>query len=99
MTPTGTRQNRTAAQALCPPTTWKCSRTSALLGEELLLLLLRHWRWAAVLTHLLPPLRSWFHGKISRMQAESVLMGVAQEGAFLFRESESSPGASEREGC
>ncbi len=37
------------------------------------------------------PLR-WFHGKISRSAAESVLLNCPYEGAYLFRESESSPG-------
>jgi len=34
----------------------------------------------------------WFHGRISRIQAETVLHNCADNGAFLFRESESSPG-------
>eukprot|EP00056_Hartaetosiga_gracilis_P021977 m.27523 g.27523 ORF g.27523 m.27523 type:complete len:261 (+) comp9366_c0_seq1:55-837(+) len=34
----------------------------------------------------------WFHGTISRSDAESVLMSVSQNNAFLFRESQSSPG-------
>ncbi len=36
----------------------------------------------------------WFHGKISRLAADTALMNCSVEGAFLFRESESSPGAS-----
>lgn len=35
---------------------------------------------------------SWFHGKITRRQAEEALLQVQHEGAFLIRESESSPG-------
>lgn len=35
---------------------------------------------------------SWFHGKITRRQAEQALLQVQHEGAFLIRESESSPG-------
>lgn len=34
----------------------------------------------------------WFHGRISRVQAETALMACPYEGAMLFRESESSPG-------
>lgn len=34
----------------------------------------------------------WFHGRISRAQAEAALMSCPYEGAFLFRESETSPG-------
>lgn len=34
----------------------------------------------------------WFHGRISRVAAEQKLMQCAYEGAFLFRESETSPG-------
>ena len=46
----------------------------------------------ATLTPLVFFLSSWFHGKISRVQAEQVLMNCTQDGAFLFRESESAPG-------
>lgn len=35
---------------------------------------------------------AWFHGKISRVSAEQTLLNCPQEGAYLFRESESSPG-------
>ena len=35
---------------------------------------------------------SWFHGKITRRQAEEALLQLQFEGAFLIRESESSPG-------
>lgn len=35
---------------------------------------------------------SWFHGKITRKQAQEGLLQVQHEGAFLIRESESSPG-------
>ncbi|KAJ7340180.1 Growth factor receptor-bound protein 2 [Desmophyllum pertusum] len=35
---------------------------------------------------------SWFHGKITRKQAEEALLQLQFEGAFLIRESESSPG-------
>ena len=34
----------------------------------------------------------WFHGKITRNQAEEALSHVRHDGAFLVRESESSPG-------
>jgi len=34
----------------------------------------------------------WFHGQIKRVQAEQTLLACPNEGAFLFRESESSPG-------
>ena len=37
-------------------------------------------------------LYSWFHGKITRQKAEEVLMKQNHDGAFLIRESESSPG-------
>lgn len=35
---------------------------------------------------------SWFHGKITRKQAESILMEKNGDGVFLVRESESAPG-------
>lgn len=35
---------------------------------------------------------SWYHGKITRRQAEEALLQIQYEGAFLIRESESSPG-------
>ncbi|KAM7428012.1 Growth factorreceptor-bound protein 2 [Porites harrisoni] len=35
---------------------------------------------------------NWFHGKITRRQAEEALLQLQFEGAFLIRESESSPG-------
>ena len=35
---------------------------------------------------------SWFHGKITRKHAEEALLQIQFEGAFLIRESESSPG-------
>eukprot|EP00040_Diaphanoeca_grandis_P015574 m.79567 g.79567 ORF g.79567 m.79567 type:complete len:250 (-) comp25229_c1_seq1:43-792(-) len=34
----------------------------------------------------------WFHGQIKRVQAEQTLLACPNEGAFLFRESESTPG-------
>lgn len=34
----------------------------------------------------------WFHGQIKRVEAEETLLSCAQEGAYLFRESESTPG-------
>eukprot|EP00035_Acanthoeca_spectabilis_P020277 m.432017 g.432017 ORF g.432017 m.432017 type:complete len:247 (-) comp17381_c0_seq1:74-814(-) len=34
----------------------------------------------------------WFHGQIKRVTAEQTLLNCPQEGAFLFRESESTPG-------
>eukprot|EP00038_Savillea_parva_P007878 m.173088 g.173088 ORF g.173088 m.173088 type:complete len:240 (+) comp13637_c0_seq1:185-904(+) len=34
----------------------------------------------------------WFHGQIKRVQAEEILLKCPTEGAFLFRESESTPG-------
>lgn len=34
----------------------------------------------------------WFHGQIKRVQAEQTLLASPNEGAFLFRESESTPG-------
>ncbi|XP_064620197.1 growth factor receptor-bound protein 2-like [Lineus longissimus] len=35
---------------------------------------------------------SWFSGKIQRLKAESLLLGQGHDGAFLIRESESTPG-------
>ena len=35
---------------------------------------------------------SWFHGKITRKHAEEALLQIQFDGAFLIRESESSPG-------
>ena len=35
---------------------------------------------------------SWFHGRITRKQAEAKLMKETFDGAFLVRESESTPG-------
>lgn len=35
---------------------------------------------------------SWYHGKITRRQAEEALLQIQHEGAFLVRESESTPG-------
>ncbi|XP_068672974.1 growth factor receptor-bound protein 2-like [Montipora capricornis] len=35
---------------------------------------------------------SWYHGKITRKQAEEALLQIQCEGAFLIRESESTPG-------
>lgn len=35
---------------------------------------------------------SWFHGKITRVQAQEVLFQNGRDGSFLVRESESSPG-------
>lgn len=37
------------------------------------------------------PKPNWYHGRISRMTAEQMLMGNRHEGAFLVRLSESSP--------
>lgn len=34
----------------------------------------------------------WFHGQIKRVAAEQTLLQCSNEGAFLFRESESTPG-------
>ncbi|EGD83536.1 growth factor receptor-bound protein 2 [Salpingoeca rosetta] len=34
----------------------------------------------------------WFHGRISREDSERILMGARDDGAFLFRESWSTPG-------
>jgi hypothetical protein len=34
----------------------------------------------------------WFHGQIKRVMAEQTLLNCPTEGAFLFRESESTPG-------
>lgn len=34
----------------------------------------------------------WMHGKIPRVKAEEILLQTNQEGAYLFRESESAPG-------
>jgi len=36
--------------------------------------------------------RRWFHGCIKRVQAEQTLLACPHEGAYLFRESESTPG-------
>ena len=41
---------------------------------------------------LMPHVCRWYHGKISRTQAEDVLMTYPTNGAYLFRDSESSPG-------
>lgn len=38
------------------------------------------------------PYLSWFHGRISREQSESILLAATTNGAFLFRESWSTPG-------
>lgn len=35
----------------------------------------------------------WYHGKVSRQQAEQMLMQTSKDGAFLIRDCESSPGA------
>ena len=35
---------------------------------------------------------SWFHGKITRAKSEELLMSQKHDGAFLIRESESTPG-------
>eukprot|EP00037_Helgoeca_nana_P009352 m.81979 g.81979 ORF g.81979 m.81979 type:complete len:248 (-) comp19524_c0_seq1:1402-2145(-) len=35
---------------------------------------------------------AWFHGQIKRVMAEQTLLNCPTEGAFLFRESESTPG-------
>ena len=38
------------------------------------------------------PLCRWYSGRISRQLAEEILMKRNHQGAFLIRESESSPG-------
>ncbi|KJE96686.1 hypothetical protein CAOG_06967 [Capsaspora owczarzaki ATCC 30864] len=39
-----------------------------------------------------PPREKWFHGKIPRKDAETMLVQQAHDGAFLVRESENQPG-------
>ena len=40
----------------------------------------------------MPPREKWFHGKIARKNAETILLQRAQDGAFLVRESENQIG-------
>ena len=43
-------------------------------------------------SHSLSFLCSWFHGKITRAKSEELLSKQKHDGAFLIRESESTPG-------
>lgn len=42
---------------------------------------------------------SWYHGKITRKQAEEALLQIQHEGAFVVRESESTPGLCQNNDC
>lgn len=37
--------------------------------------------------------QEWYHGKVSRQQAEQLLLQTSKDGAFMIRDSESQPGA------
>lgn len=52
------------------------------------------WHWAGWLSPSPSPcpLCRWYSGRISRQLAEEILMKRNHQGAFLIRESESSPG-------
>ena len=51
-----------------------------------------HQSHSALLQHTLLASSRWFHGQIKRVTAEQTLLNCPTEGAFLFRESESTPG-------
>lgn len=74
---TGLRLSKKAALDSCRPTTSRCHHMSKITSHTIALL---------------TPCCSWFHGKIARVAAEQLLLNCNKEGAFLLRESESTPG-------